>query len=130
MYLRQIGIDCNIILEKSRFSAPSIQMIPVKCGVPSMPPMPVIPRFILRLMFGLLNFSHLLSFHIFVTSTTIWRIGPSPISSFFNRHSLIRSNSPISEASKILLLGHFWLTFLLRCSAGSSLNLDGCRRTF
>ena len=54
MYLRQIGIDCNIILEGSGISK--------SC---------MILRFILRHMFELLNFSHLLSFHFFVTSTAI-----------------------------------------------------------
>ena len=105
MCLRQIGIDCNITLEKSRFLMPcTIRMI---------------PRFILRLIFKSLNFSHghLLSYHPFVTSATICVIDPSPLSSFFYRHSLTCSKSAILEVSKILLLDHFWLPFPLRCSA-------------
>ena len=96
----------------------------------------MISRFILRLIFELLNFSHLLFFHLFVTSTgtTIWAIHPLPISSFSYRRPLImiRLNSSISdsEASKILLLGHFWLPFSLRCSAGSSFELDRRQSTF
>ena len=62
----QIWIDCNITLEKSGFSPTSIL---------------IIPRFILWLIFELLNFSLLLSFHVFVNSTTVWTIVPSPLSS-------------------------------------------------
>ena len=39
--------------------------------------------FILRLIFGLPNFSHLLSFHLFVTSATIWTLSPSLSLSLF-----------------------------------------------
>ena len=96
MFLRQIGIDCNIMLEKSSSSMPSISTR-------------MIPRSILQLIFELLNFSHLLSFQLFVTSITIWAMHPSPtpISSFSNCRSLICLNSSISKASKMLLLGHF-----------------------
>ena len=58
--------------------------------------------FILRLIFELLNFSHLLSFHLFVASATLCAIVPSPIFSSSYRCSLIRFNSPKSVASKIL----------------------------
>ena len=54
----QSGIDCDITLKKSRFSTTSV-------------PLPLITRFILRLIFELLNFSHLLSFRLFVTSTIL-----------------------------------------------------------
>ena len=51
--LRQIGIDCNITLEKSQFS-----MVKQRS---------VVRRSILRFIFELLNFfSHLLSFHRFI----------------------------------------------------------------
>ena len=106
MCLKQSGIDSNITLEKSRFLKLKTSSIPM------------ILRFILRHIFELLNFSHLLSFHLFVASTTIWTIGPSPISSFrvsHRRHSLIRLNSAISEAPKILLLlGRFLATLASR----------------
>ena len=117
MCLRQIGIDCCITLEKSSFSAPS---------------MPKISRFILRLIFELPNFSHLLSFRLFVTSTTICAMGPSPISSFSYHHSFIRLHSTTSKALKILLLRRFCLLSPLRRSAGSSfiLPVDGCQCTF
>ena len=69
-------------------------------------------------------FPHLRHLHYNLADRSISHI-------FFSyRHSLIRLNLPISEASKVLLLGHFWLTFLLRCSAGSPLILDECRRIF
>ena len=120
MFQRKIGIDCNITLEESS--------IYVSTSIT------IVSRFILRYMFDLPNFSHLpvLSFHLFVASTAISKIGQSPIFSYSNRRSLIRLHSPISEASKILLLDHFWLPFQvpLRCSHGSSSTLDGCQWRF
>ena len=120
MYLRRIGIDCNITLEESSFSLPRLI------------PMTGISRFILRLISELLNFSHLLSFHLFVIFITLWTIDPPPISSFSYRRSLIRSHSSISQASNRLLLGHFWLPFPLdhRYSAGSIFVLYDCQRAF
>ena len=122
MYLSQIGIDCNITLEGSRLSTSCI--------------MTMIPRSILQHMFELLNFSHLLSFHLFVASTALC-ISQSPIFPYSNHRSLIRFHSTILEASKILLLDHFWLPFQvpLRCLGRSSLLTerpvqDGCRWTF
>ena len=117
MCLRQIGIDCNITLEKSRFTALTPPSIPS----------------ILQLMFELLNiFGHFLSFHHFVASSMIWIRGIIPISSFFYRRSLIRLRSTISKASKMLLLEDFWLPFQvpLRCSVGSPLILERYQRTF
>ena len=58
MWLRQIGIDCNITLEKSSFMEPWMTIV-------------VIPDFIFRLIFDLLNLGHLLSFRLFVTSDAI-----------------------------------------------------------
>ena len=114
MCLRQTGIDCNIILERSSFSRPLVN---------------VFLGFILRLIFELVNFNHLLSFHLFVGSTTISKILPPPISSFSYRRSLIPLNSSTSEATRILLLDHFWLLFPLR-SAGSSFVMERCQWTF
>ena len=71
----------------------------------------IILRFILRHMFELLNFRHLLSSHLFVASTAVWKIGVPSISFYSYRRSLIRFHSAISEASKIPLLDHFWLPF-------------------
>ena len=115
MYLRQIGIDCNITLEESRIS----------------PSRMIILRFILRHMFELLNFRHLLSSHLFVASTAVWKIGVPPISFYSYRRSLIRFHSAISEASKIPLLDHFWLPFQvpLRCSVRLPFMLERSRRT-
>ena len=107
MFLRRIGLGWSITLEKSSLSYFTISTI---------------PRFTLRLIFELLNFSHLLSFRHFVTSATIWfgaiPSPPTPKSSFSYRRSLIRLNLSISKASKILLWHHFWLPFPLRCSTG------------
>ena len=117
MFLRKIGIDCNITLEESRIWLSAR----------------IVSRFILRLIFELLNFSHLpLSSHLFVNSTSLSARVSAPISSFTCLHSLIRLNSTISVASKMLLLVHFWLPSQnpLRCSGGLSVILDGCQWTF
>ena len=53
---RQIGIGCNITLEKSYFSSSLVK---------------IIPGFILRLIFELVIFGRLLSSHLFVASTTV-----------------------------------------------------------
>ena len=84
-FLRQIGIDCNITLEKPRFSASRLAMSRI-------------PGFILRHIFELLNFSHLLSFHLFDTSATIWAEKRLNTISFFSyRLFLIRLNFSILE---------------------------------
>ena len=108
MFLRKIGIDCNITLEESSLY--------ISTRIPMISSFSFIPR----LIFKLLNFSHLLSFHLFVTSNTISPRARAPISFFSCRHSLIRLNSTISLTSKILLLDHLWLPFQapLRCSGG------------
>ena len=121
MFLGQIGVDWSITLEKSSLSIFAIL------------PVVTMTRFILWPTFELLNFSHLLSFHRFVTFATICAIRPPPISSFSYRRFFIRLNCSISpQSTKMILLGHFWLPFPspLRCSAGSSFVLDGCQRTF
>ena len=97
MFQRKIGIDCNITLEESsEYVSTRIR---------------IVSRFILQLIFELLNFSHLLSFLSFVTSYFISPRASARISSFSCRLSLLRLNSTISEVSKILLLVHFWLPF-------------------
>ena len=118
MFFRKIGIDCNITLEESSLCV-SIWIT-------------MISRFILRLIFKLLNFGHLLSFHLFVTLNSISPRARAPISFFSCRHSLIRLNSTISLASKILLLDHLRPPFQvpLRCSGGLSLMMVRCRWTF
>ena len=118
MFLRKIGIDCSITLEESSLYVSTR--------------MPMVSRFILRLIFKLLDCSHLvLSSHLFVTLNSISARAPVT-SSFSYHHSLIHFNSTISVASKILLLDHFWLPFQvpLWCSGGLSFVLDGCQRTF
>ena len=93
------------------------------------------PRFNLRLIFELFNFNHLPvpSFHPFVASTTIWKriVSSLSLSSFSCYRSLIHLNSSVSlaENSRILLLGHFWQPFPLRCSARSSFVMDICQWT-
>ena len=87
MFLRKIEIDCNITLEESSLYIST--RIPIS-----------IFSFIPRLIFELLNFSHLLSFHLFVTSNTISLRPRAPISFFSCRHSLIRLNSTISVFRK------------------------------
>ena len=120
MFLRKIGIDCNITLEESSLY--------ISTRIPMISSFSFIPR----LIFELLNFSHLLSFHLFVTSNTVSPRARAPISFFSCRHSLIRLNSTKSLASKILLLDHLWLPFQvpLRCSGGLSLMMVRCRWTF
>ena len=115
IFYKQIGIDCNITLKKSSFWNLLLK---------------IYPGFILRLIFELVNFGPLLSFRLFVVSSTICAKCPSPIFFFTYPRSLIRSNSIILVASKILLLGLFWLPFPLRCSAISSFEMERCQLTF
>ena len=57
----------------------------------------MVSRFILRLISELLNNSPLFFFHLFVASTSLWAISPSPISSFSHLRSLELFNIRGSE---------------------------------
>ena len=59
---------------------------------------------------------HSLGSHLCSLSISLLPLWVHLISSFSYCRSLIRFNSPISKASKILLLDHFWLPFPLRVS--------------